>query len=347
MPADRKWSKRMKQGSGSAIRYSTTVSHEMLYRAFYQSGAGQERIVRVAMPLKRGRKRDRVLFAGLILIGLLARLRLGLLLAWFFSRYLSRRFRRFVQFSEQVAQGSFSAEFFSAAAAATKSPCSNSAFNDMSLKIRDNSATGHRRKRKSRFDPALHDRRRLGARSQRPGVGDQRSGQSDVSRAAGTEISMASRCWKFRAIPKCTESWTEVLDFRFFRLAATPRKSSSTTSAGFASTPCDFATVRGSSFGSILVFHDVTDIKRFESMRSDFVANVSHELRTPLTAIRGYVETLLHTPPCDPADSRQFLDNHRPPLRAAEPPDRRSIDPIGPRIRQYSAGASAARRRTT
>jgi two-component system phosphate regulon sensor histidine kinase PhoR len=37
------------------------------------------------------------------------------------------------------------------------------------------------------------------------------------------------------------------------------------------------------------------------------VANVSHELRTPLTAIRGYVETLLHNPPADPADAKQFL----------------------------------------
>jgi len=65
---------------------------------------------------------------------------------------------------------------------------------------------------------------------------------------------------------------------------------------------------RGNFLGSILVFHDTTDIKRFESMRSDFVANVSHELRTPLTAIRGYVETLLHTPPSDPEDNRQFLE---------------------------------------
>jgi len=64
---------------------------------------------------------------------------------------------------------------------------------------------------------------------------------------------------------------------------------------------------QGHSFGSILVFHDITDIKRFESMRSDFVANVSHELRTPLTAIRGYVETLLDTPPSDPENTRQFL----------------------------------------
>jgi two-component system, OmpR family, phosphate regulon sensor histidine kinase PhoR len=59
--------------------------------------------------------------------------------------------------------------------------------------------------------------------------------------------------------------------------------------------------------GTILVFHDITEIKRFEIMRSDLVANVSHELRTPLTAIRGYVETLLHSPPSDPADMQQFL----------------------------------------
>jgi two-component system phosphate regulon sensor histidine kinase PhoR len=42
----------------------------------------------------------------------------------------------------------------------------------------------------------------------------------------------------------------------------------------------------------VLVFHDVTDTKRLERVRTDFVANVSHELRTPLTAIKGFAETL-------------------------------------------------------
>ena len=44
--------------------------------------------------------------------------------------------------------------------------------------------------------------------------------------------------------------------------------------------------------GAVLVLHDISSLKRLETVRRDFVANVSHELKTPLTVIRGYVETL-------------------------------------------------------
>ena len=43
---------------------------------------------------------------------------------------------------------------------------------------------------------------------------------------------------------------------------------------------------------SVIVLHDVTESRRYEDLRKEFVANVSHELRTPLTVIKGYVETL-------------------------------------------------------
>jgi two-component system phosphate regulon sensor histidine kinase PhoR len=57
----------------------------------------------------------------------------------------------------------------------------------------------------------------------------------------------------------------------------------------------------------VVVFHDLTEIRRVEAIRKDFVANVSHEFKTPLTSIRGYAETLLSAPPGDPATSREFL----------------------------------------
>src|SRR6267143_1569647 len=44
---------------------------------------------------------------------------------------------------------------------------------------------------------------------------------------------------------------------------------------------------------AVLVFHDMTELRRLEIIRKDFVANVSHELRTPLTSIKGYIEALL------------------------------------------------------
>ena len=46
-------------------------------------------------------------------------------------------------------------------------------------------------------------------------------------------------------------------------------------------------------YGAIGIFHDVTDLKRAEQIRIDFVANVSHELRTPLTVIKGYADTMV------------------------------------------------------
>jgi two-component system, OmpR family, phosphate regulon sensor histidine kinase PhoR len=59
--------------------------------------------------------------------------------------------------------------------------------------------------------------------------------------------------------------------------------------------------------GAVLVLHDITDLRRADQIRRDFVANVSHELRTPLTAIRGYVEALLDEP-ADAESTQKFLE---------------------------------------
>ncbi|KHE67676.1 two-component system histidine kinase PnpS [Halobacillus sp. BBL2006] len=59
--------------------------------------------------------------------------------------------------------------------------------------------------------------------------------------------------------------------------------------------------------GTVLVFHDISELKQLEQMRKDFVANVSHELKTPITSIRGFSETLLDGAMKDEAMLEQFL----------------------------------------
>ncbi|MFD1737126.1 two-component system histidine kinase PnpS [Bacillus salitolerans] len=57
--------------------------------------------------------------------------------------------------------------------------------------------------------------------------------------------------------------------------------------------------------GIVLVFHDISELKKLEQMRKDFVANVSHELKTPITSIKGFSETLLD----GAMDDKQLTEN--------------------------------------
>jgi len=60
--------------------------------------------------------------------------------------------------------------------------------------------------------------------------------------------------------------------------------------------------------GAVLLFRDITQLKRVEEVRRDFVANVSHELRTPLSIFRGYLETLLEDPQQPPGELLRIFE---------------------------------------
>jgi two-component system, OmpR family, phosphate regulon sensor histidine kinase PhoR len=69
------------------------------------------------------------------------------------------------------------------------------------------------------------------------------------------------------------------------------------------------ASVRaGDTLGAVVVLHDITELRRLERVRRDFVANVSHEFRTPLTAIQGFAETLLAGAIDDAQNRVRFLE---------------------------------------
>ncbi len=59
---------------------------------------------------------------------------------------------------------------------------------------------------------------------------------------------------------------------------------------------------------TMIVFHDVTRLKKLEKIRIDFVANVTHEIRTPLTAIIGYLETIKAGAINNIEETKKFID---------------------------------------
>ena len=67
-------------------------------------------------------------------------------------------------------------------------------------------------------------------------------------------------------------------------------------------------TSEGKEAGAVVVLHDITELRRLEHLRRDFVANVSHELKTPVTTIKGFIETLRDGALDDREQAEHFLD---------------------------------------
>lgn len=293
----------IRTGTGTSIRYSTTVKYSMLYRAFHQTGPNRDRFVRLAVPLT---DIDNVIraFRQSLLGGLAVASAIGLLLAWAFSRHLSRRFQRLVQFSGQVAAGSFPQNFFPDSGS-DEIALLERHLNEMSLRLRTNLSQIIEEKEKSdsilrcmvEGVLVLDPKGRVLVMNQQARAMFHVRDDLDVHGASVLEITRH---------PEVHRILEEILTFDF-SIQTYAKEVELDDERWFRVNAVRLRDTQENLQGSILVFHDVTDIKRFESMRSDFVANVSHELRTPLTAIRGYVETLMHMPPTDPKESRQFL----------------------------------------
>jgi two-component system phosphate regulon sensor histidine kinase PhoR len=292
------------EGTGSSVRYSTSVKHDLLYRAFRQTQGGEHRVVRVAVSFSEIQNVT-ASFGRALLAGLLLALVLGLGVAYFFSRRLSERVNRLVEFSRALAQGDFSRRGF-VPRGGDELDLLEQHLQDMSAKIRDN--IQELVSEKEKVDSILHcmieglvvidARGRLLLMNDQARKMFQVAADRDVTNVPLAEISRHPELHRvvseLARADLSTAHYSEEIalsEGRWFRVNGAPLQDG-----------------RGHLLGFLLVFNDITEIKRLETVRSDFVANVSHELRTPLTAIQGYVETLLRTPPTDPRDSVSFLE---------------------------------------
>ncbi|HSE90174.1 MAG TPA: ATP-binding protein [Candidatus Binatia bacterium] len=289
------------RGTGSAVRYSTSVKHNLFYRAYRQNAGSRQRIVRVSVSFNEVENVTASL-GRTLLVGVLLCAFLGLGVAYFFSRRVSNRINRLAEFSKSVADGRFAQPVLPRMGDDELDVLEQNLY-DMSLKIRDtiNELRSEKEKVDSILGCMVEGLVVIGPKGRVLLINEQAKTMFGVSEEQIRDGSFVeiSRSPEMRTIlreisafdfSKNTYSKRISVEDRWFRVHAVSLRNGTEQVSG-----------------SILVFHDITEIQRLETVRSDFVANVSHELRTPLTAIRGYVETLLHNPPADPADAKQFL----------------------------------------
>jgi len=289
----------MAEGSGRSIRHSATINRDLLYYALRQpSATGKPFIMRFALPEETvgqvlGPFR-RSLWLASVLILLAAS---GVIVL--VSRSFSERIERLTAFSQRVAEGDFRPQ---------ASDGTGDALDRLSHSLNQTS---------SRLDRTIHtltEERNLSSAilgSMVEGVlvvnGSERVVFANQSFAEILELKVPPQAGS--GLVEVVRQ-TELIEAARKVLRGEPRVESEIVTGTlrqhfFAAT---VASVRAAETnGAVIVLHDITDLRKLERVRRDFVANVSHEFRTPLTAIQGFAETLLAGAMNDPQNRERFL----------------------------------------
>ncbi len=286
------------EGRGRATRLSQTVRQELAYLAVRVSWAPTGPVVlRLAVPLRAVFQVAGDFSAPLAAILILA-LAIGGGVAFGMSRRYSERMVRLKSFLQRVAEGDFRAE-----------PVGEGGDELAELQGSLNQAI----ERLARSMRLLEDERNQSAAilsSMSEGVAvvdrDERIRYSNPAfrRALHTG---REQTFEGRRLVEVTRQ-SEILAMVQGVLKGGDRSEAEIATAGLKPRHFLVRAAPAGETGAVLVVLDITEIRRLERVRRDFVANVSHELRTPLTAIQGFAETLLRGALDEPENSRRFVE---------------------------------------
>jgi two-component system phosphate regulon sensor histidine kinase PhoR len=293
-------------GTGSAVRWSHTLGVDMMYVAVAIRRSGRLLgYARAALPLTA--VRDRLAHVrNLVILGVVLATAGGLVLGFFFARSVTRPLTELTEAAEAIAAGGLDREIRTDAPAEIGQLAA--AFKRMTGRLEE------------RMDAVSRGRSQLAAilSGMVEGVvAVDREGRvlhmNEVAGAmlgASPEASQGKPLWEATRIPAVLDllklppedaavSTREMrlpdgLKERVLEVRASPLRDT-----------------RGGPGGLVIVLHDITDLRRLETVRRDFVANVSHELKTPVTAIRGLAETLIDDPGMERETHRGFLTKVR------------------------------------
>jgi two-component system phosphate regulon sensor histidine kinase PhoR len=288
------------KGVGQSIRHSVTVNRDLLYYAARQPMAGGPPVVlRFALPLHMMEEdlwgfRKRLWLASLVM--LLVTGAASLLI----SRSFSDRVDRLTAFSRRVAEGDFRPIDADRSGDAMEALAGS--LNETAVRLdRTIRTLTEERNLSSAILGSMVEGVAVVSASERllfanPGFEEilsldvpPQSGSALVEIVRQTELLEAVRR-VLKGEPRVeTEIVTGTLRQRFFAVTVASVSAAETS-------------------GAVIVLHDITELRKLERVRRDFVANVSHELRTPLTAIQGFAETLLAGAIDDPQNRIRFLE---------------------------------------
>ncbi|MFQ5665444.1 MAG: ATP-binding protein [Candidatus Binatia bacterium] len=291
----------LQRGTGQNVRRSVTTGQQLFYRAYVQRAGGRQRIVRLAVPLATVTTVQRRI-RSILLVSLLLAAAVAFWPAAWFSQWVSRRIDGMVQFSRAVA-------------ADQEPPPLTPRRRDELGRLEGNlAAMGQAVRVRLRTTREEEHKLRAVLAGMVEGVlVISQRGELVLLNDRAREIFGLDPAHDYTHRPVveiCRDPELQQLVRDTIQAPAAPL-TRELSIAGEASRvlAVNVAPVRGDSgpLGSVLVFHEITKLKRLEAVRRDFVANVSHELRTPLTAIRGYAETLLGGALDDVRHTRKFL----------------------------------------
>jgi two-component system, OmpR family, phosphate regulon sensor histidine kinase PhoR len=290
----------MAKGDGRSIRHSVTINRDLLYYAVRQSTpAGPPIVLRFALPLETV---DQVLssFRRRLWLASFFILLIAGAISLLFSRSFTGRVERLKDFSRRVAEGDFRP---------LPRDGSGDALEALGISLNRTAA---------RLDRTIHtltEERNLSSAilgSMVEGVAVVNGSERLVFANPGFAeiLSLDVPPTSGSALVEVVRQ-TELLEAVRQVLRGEPRVQSEIVTGTlrqhyFAIT---VAAVRaGDTTGAVVVLHDITELRKLERVRRDFVANVSHEFRTPLTAIQGFAETLLAGALDDPHNRTRFLE---------------------------------------
>jgi two-component system phosphate regulon sensor histidine kinase PhoR len=298
-------------GTGQSVRRSATLDRELVYRAQrYNRPASSPIVIRLALPLAQidlslVELRQRQLIATLVV------LLVGALVSFAFARMFAARVQRLQRFSQRIAEGDFR-------------PLLREGPRDELSDLADSlNLTAARMDREIRLLSGERNRSSAILRSMVEGVAviDAEERLVFYNRAFSEILNLDSAAAEGRPLIEVvrnsdllslirralrgdeglqTDITMGITQTQSFSITAAPVKALDVSGSG------DAAEEKPS--GAVVVLHDVTELRRLERVRQDFVANVSHEFKTPLTAIQGFAETLLAGALDDPENNRRFLE---------------------------------------